>query len=108
MAWWPARCPRPKPGSLLRRQIPVVVGQGKQLDVPGYLEIDLVSHSGEIAAGQWIFTLCATNLATGWTERVGIMGNSQAVVIAALEQVREQLPFPLLGLHPDSGSEFIN
>jgi hypothetical protein len=97
-----------KPGSLLRRQIPVVVGQWKELDVPGYLEIDLVSHSGEIAAGRWIYTLCATDLCTGWTERVGIMGNSQAVVLAALQQVRAQLPFPLLGLHPDSGGEFIN
>ena len=97
-----------KPGSLLRRQIPVVVGQWKALDVPGYLEIDLVSHSGEIAAGRWIFTLCATDLSTGWTERVGIMGNSQGAVIAALEQVRGQLPFALLGLHPDGGAEFIN
>jgi transposase InsO family protein len=97
-----------KPGSLLRRQIPVVVGQWKALDRPGYLEIDLVSHSGEHAAGRWIYTLCATDLSTGWTERIGIMGNSQATVIAALEQVRQQLPFPLLGIHPDSGGEFIN
>ncbi len=97
-----------KPGSLLRRQIPVVVGRWKELDQPGYLEIDLVSHSGESAAGKWIYTLCATDLSTGWTERVGIMGNGQAGVMAALEQVRAQLPFPLLGLHPDSGGEFIN
>ena len=97
-----------KPGSLLRRQIPVVVGQWKALDQPGYLEIDLVSHSGEIAAGRWIYTLCATDLSTGWTERLGIMGNSQGAVIAALEQVREQLPFTLLGLHQDGGAEFIN
>lgn len=97
-----------KPGSLLRRQIPVVVSQWKELDVPGYLEIDLVSHSGEIAAGLWIYTLCATDLSTGWTERMGIMGSGQVGVLAALEQVQAQLPFPLLGLHPDSGSEFIN
>jgi hypothetical protein len=86
----------------------VVVGQWKALDQPGYLEIDLVSHSGEVAAGRWIYTLCATDLSTGWTERVGIMGNGQAGVLAALEQVRGQLPFPLRGLHPDSGGEFIN
>lgn len=97
-----------KPGSLLRRQIPVVVGQWKALDQPGYLEIDLVSHSGETAAGRWIYTLCATDLCTGWTERLGLMGNSQATVIAALDQIREQLPFPLLGIHPDSGAEFLN
>lgn len=97
-----------KPGSLLRRQIPVVVGRWKALDQPGYLEIDLVSHSGESAVGRWIFTLCATDLCTGWTERVAIMDKSQAGVVTALEQVRQQLPFRLLGLHPDSGGEFIN
>lgn len=97
-----------KPGSLLRRQIPVVVGQWKALDQPGYVEIDLVSHSGEVAAGRWIYTLCATDLSTGWTERVGIMGSGQAGVLTALAQVREQLPFALRGLHPDSGGEFIN
>lgn len=86
-----------KPGSLLRRQIPVVVGQWKALDQPGYLEIDLVSDSGEIAAGQWIYTLCATDLSTGWTERVAVMGNGQAGVLAALAQVREQLPFACAG-----------
>lgn len=49
-----------KPGALLRRKIPVVVGQWKALDQPGYL----VSHSGEISAGRWIDTLCATDLST--------------------------------------------
>lgn len=97
-----------KPGSLLRRQIPVVVGQWKELDEPGYLEIDLVSHCGEFATGLWINTLCATDLSTGWTERVAIVGHGQVAVVAAIKQVRAQLPFRLRGLHPDSGAEFIN
>ena len=97
-----------KPGSLLRKQIPVVVGKWKELDKPGYLEIDLVSHSGEFAAGEWIWTLCATDLSTGWTERVPVMGRGQAGVVVALERIRAQLPFDLLGIHPDNGSEFLN
>jgi hypothetical protein len=97
-----------KPGGLLRRQVPVVVGQWRELDVPGYLEIDLVSHSGEVAAGEWIWTLCATDLSTGWTERVAVMGKGQTGIVAALEQIRQQLPVALLGLHPDKGSEFLN
>lgn len=97
-----------KPGSLLRKQIPVVVGKWKELDKPGYLEVDLVSHSGEFAVGEWVWTLCATDLGTGWTERVPVMGRGQAGVVAALERVRGQLPFRLLGLHPDNGSEFLN
>lgn len=97
-----------KPGSLLRKQIPVVVGKWKELDQPGYLEIDLVSHSGEFAVGEWIWTLCATDLSTGWTERVPVMGRGQLGVVAALERIRVQLPFQVLGVHPDNGSEFLN
>ncbi len=97
-----------RPGALLRRQVPVIVGRWRELDRPGYLEIDLVSHSGEVAAGDWINTICATDLSTGWTERVAVMGKGQVGVLAAIRQIRDQLPFPLLGLHPDNGSEFLN
>jgi len=97
-----------KPGTLLRKQIPAIVGRWADKDVPGYLEIDLVSHSGEFAAGTFIYTLSAVDLCTGWTERIPILGKGQAGIVAALHRIREQLPFPLLGIHPDSGGEFIN
>ena len=102
------RMSQTKPGGLLRREIPVVVGRWRDLDTPGYLEVDLVSHSGEVAAGEWIWTLCATDLSTGWTERMAVMGKGQTRIVAALERIQRQMPFPLLGLHPDNGSEFIN
>ncbi len=97
-----------KPGTLLRKQIPAIVGRWADRDVPGYLEIDLVSHSGEFAAGTFLFTLSVVDLCTGWTERIPLMGKGQTGIVAALHRIREQLPFPLLGIHPDSGSEFIN
>jgi hypothetical protein len=100
--------PQTKPGTLLRRQILVVVGKWKELDRPGYLEIDLVSHSGERATGEWICTLSATDISTGWTERVAVMGKGQQGIVAAIDQVREQLPFRLLDIHPDGGTEFLN
>ncbi len=102
------RMAQPKPDGLLRRQNPVVVGQWRALDRPGFLEIDLDSHSVEPAVGDWIWTLCATDLSTGWTERVPVVGKGERGIVAALEQIRAQLPFPLLGLHPDNGSEFLN
>ena len=58
------------------------------------------------AAGE-IWTLCATDLCTGWTERMAVMGKGQTGIVAALEHIQRQLPFPLLGLHTDNGSEFI-
>ncbi len=97
-----------KPGSLLRKQVPVVVGQWRELDQPGYLEVDLVSHSGEVACGDWIWTVSAVDLSCGWSERVPVLGKGERGVVAALERIREQLPFELKGLHPDNGSEFLN
>src|SRR5712691_12375054 len=63
------RLSQTKPGTLLRKEAPVVVGQWKELDRPGYLEVDSVSHSGERIVGEWIWTISATDLSTGWTER---------------------------------------
>jgi hypothetical protein len=102
------RMSQTKPGTLLRHEIPIVVGQWKEMDIPGYVEIDLVSHSGEYASGTFLWTLSVVDLSTGWSERVPIMSKSQEVVVAAMGRIREQLPFPLLGIHPDSGGEFIN
>lgn len=97
-----------KPGTLLRKQIPAIVGHWVKEDVPGYLEIDLVSHSGEHAAGTFLYTLSVVDMCTGWTERVPVMGRGQAGIVAAIDRIRRQLPFALRGIHPDCGSEFIN
>lgn len=102
------RMAQTKPGTLLRRQIPALVGHWKTEDLPGYLEIDLVSHSGEFAAGTFIYTVSTVDLCTGWTERVPVLGKGQLGVVRALDRIRQQLPFRLRGLHPDTGSEFIN
>ncbi len=102
------RMAQTKPGTRLRRQIPALVGAWKAADVPGYLEIDLVSPSGEDAAGIFLYTLSTVDLATGWTERVALLGKGQIGVVAGLDRIREPLPFPLRSLHPDTGSDFIN
>jgi hypothetical protein len=102
------RMAQTKPGTLLRRQIPALPGSSAAEDVPGHLEIDLVSHSGEYAAGTFLYTLSTVDLATGWTERIPVRGKGQTGIVAAVERIREQLPFRLRGLHPDTGSEFIN
>ena len=97
-----------KPGTLLRRQIPVIVGHWKELDEPGYIEIDLVSHSGELAVGKFLNTLSAVDICTGWSERVPIMGKTQEAVEEALGRLEFLFPFEIKGLHPDNGSEFLN
>jgi hypothetical protein len=97
-----------KPGTLLKHQIPIRTFSEWDQTRPGFLEIDLVSHDGGVAEGDWIQTLDATDVATGWTETRACKNKAQAYVFPALLDITEALPFPLLGLDSDNGSEFIN
>jgi hypothetical protein len=111
----PARFNRPrglsttKPGTLLKKNIPVRTFTDWNEDKPGFLEVDLVAHCGDSTAGQYLNTLTCTDLCTGWTEPVALPRRSQESVCTAIDGLRkEQLPFDLLGIDSDNGSEFIN
>ena len=78
------------------------------IELPGSFETDLVHHCGEVASGEYIHTLQLIDIATGWSERVAILGRSQAAMVKGFKRVRERLPFPIRHLHPDNGSEFFN
>ena len=75
---------------------------------PGFVEVDLVAHCGETTEGQYLNTLTAIDIATAWIEILGISNKTQQAVFQAIQILRQQLPFPLLGLDSDNGSEFIN
>jgi hypothetical protein len=96
-----------KPGTLLKHHIPVKTDSWN-VTKPGFAEIDLVSHSGNSGEGEFAYTLNLTDIHTGWTESRGLLGKGQEGVRQALEEVQKGLPFELLGLDSDNGSEFIN
>ncbi len=72
------------------------------------MEIDLVAHCGGTTVGEYCHTLTMTDICTGWTECCALVNRSQITVRAAIEQVCKRLPFALLGIDSDNGSEFIN
>lgn len=96
------------PGALLRSAIPIRTFADWQDNRPGFIEVDLVAHCGESAEDFYLNTLMAVDVATSWTEFVGVWGKTQERVGTAVHHVRQRLPFPLLGLDSDNGSEFIN
>jgi len=97
-----------KPGSLLKKAIPIRTFTPWEDEHPGFLEIDLVAHCGLSTEGIYLNTLTATDLATGWTECLALANKTQFAVSQAIGVLRQNLPFPLLGLDSDNGSEFIN
>ncbi len=97
-----------KPGTLLKRQIPIRTFADWDDKRPGFAEIDLVQHDGGLNKGDFACTLDMTDVATGWTELAATPNKAQVHVFAALQLERARLPFPLLGIDSDNGSEFIN
>ncbi len=75
---------------------------------PGHFEVDLVYHSGESTAGLYGHTIQLIDVMTGWSERVAVMGRGQAAMEGGFRRIVERVPFPILELHPDNGSEFFN
>ncbi len=97
-----------KPGTLLKNAIPVRTFSEWTEKQPGFLEADLVAHCGESVEAFYLTTLTAVDVATGWVEPVAVWGKGQSRVRGAVHDVRKRLPFPMLGLDSDNGSEFIN
>jgi hypothetical protein len=97
-----------KPGSLLKKAIPVRTYTPWDEDQPGFLEIDLVAHCGGSVEGQYLNTLTCVDLSTGWIECLAVYQRTQQAVFEAIQAMRTYLPFLLLGLDSDNGGEYIN
>lgn len=98
---------RTKPGTLLKHHVPI---KTDRWDVrhPGFTEIDLVSHSGPCGDGEFAHSFNLTDIHSTWTETRAVLGKGQTGIVAALEDMRQSLPFPLKGIDSDNGSEFLN
>lgn len=97
-----------KPGTLLKRSIPVRTYTPWNEEKPGFLEIDLVAHCGDTVEGQFVNTLTCVDVSTGWTECLAVLTRNKQTVFEAIKVVRARLPFALLGIDSDNSSEFIN
>ncbi len=103
------RLPRkkPNPRHRLTHSIPMLRLPWNILE-PGHFETDLVHHCGYRAYGEYACTLQMIDVATGWSERRAVLGRSYLVMQHAFWRILARLPFPILQIHPDNGSEFFN
>ncbi len=99
---------RAPPSAAIRRSVPVRTFDGWDNPAPGFVEADLVAHSGPTAKGSYVQTLTLTDIATGWTECAPLLVREQKLLTEVLSEVRKRMPFALLGLDTDNDSVFMN
>jgi hypothetical protein len=98
---------RTKPGTLLRHQIPIKC-EHWDVTAAGHLELDTVSHSGPNAEGLFGYSFNLTDIASTWVETRSVLGKGEAGIVKAFSEMSEVLPFKVLDIDCDNGSEFIN
>lgn len=101
----------PQKGAERANQVTKGVPMGRlawDITEPGHFEVDLVYHSGESTTGEHGHTIQMVDVATGWSERVAVLGRGQRAMQAGFEHLLSRLPFAVVELHPDNGSEFFN
>ena len=97
-----------RPGTLLKKSIPIRTFADWDEAKPGFFEADLVSHDGGAVRGDFIQSLNFTDISTGWEEMIAVKNKAQRWVFSGIETIKERLPFSILGLDSDNGAEFIN
>ena len=93
--------------SLLKSRIPIQL-LDHNVNEPGFLEADTVAHCGGSADGKFASSLTATDLFSGWTENRATMTKKAELIVEQMRRIRSCLPFQMLGLATDNGSEFLN
>jgi hypothetical protein len=96
-----------RPGTLLRSQIPIRT-EHWEVSGPGFIEADTVAHCGESMAGEFCWSITATDVHTQWTETRAVPNRGLAAVAERIAQIEAALPFPILGFDTDNGGEFLN
>ena len=102
------RLTRRTSGPRIRGSVPVRTFADWKDPEPGFVEADLVVHSGDTMAGSMAHTLTLTDIASGWTECIALLVRESSLVVDALDRLRVGLPFLLRGIDTDNGSEFVN
>lgn len=94
-------------GTLLKSSIPIRLTEWNRQEL-GFGELDTVAHNGGDPSGEFIYSLDLVEIYSGWSEQYAVMGKGETRIVAAINDIKNQLPFKLVGVDSDGGSEFIN
>jgi len=93
---------------LLYQKIPVKVAAEWDTGQVGNVQVDYVEHCGRSNGGEYVHTLSAVDIASGWWEGEAINSRSQQATKEGMEAIRKRVPFAILEIHPDNDSGLVN
>lgn len=93
--------------SKLKEIIPIFTGPWRDKP-PGFGQIDTVVHCGSSLSGDLAFSVNYTDISTLWVSFSAQWNKGQRATMDSLKRITRKVPFPVLGMHPDTGGEFIN
>jgi hypothetical protein len=95
------------PARYMKNKVPINT-LDSQIKKPGYTQTDTVAHCGNSAMGPFISSLTVTDIFTTWTVNRSMFTKKGAEVHKCFSDIERSLPFKLIALNSDSGSEFLN
>lgn len=93
-----------------RREIPLKVESWPEPypKEPGWIEADTVAHCGGSMAGNFVWTLTLTDVATAWTGLKSVWNKGAEGVRDSVDEFITEVPFIVLAFNSDNGPEFLN
>jgi hypothetical protein len=93
----------------LKNRIPIrTFYTSEEKKTPGYIQVDSVHHCGASTRGEYLLTMTATDVFSGWVELRVLLNKAWKWSFEALQDIRSSLPFQFLEYHSDNGGEFLN
>jgi hypothetical protein len=93
--------------SNLKEIIPIFTGPW-EVKPPGYGQVDTVVHCGSSLLGNMAFTVNYTDVSLLWVSFSAQWNKGQQETRNSLMRIKGKVPFKIFGMHPDTGSEFVN
>jgi hypothetical protein len=95
------------PSRYMKNRVPLATLDQK-IDRPGYMQADTVAHCGTALQGAFANSLTVTDVFSAWTENRAMLTKKAREVRANFVNIKTMLPFSMLGVNVDNGTEFLN
>jgi hypothetical protein len=75
---------------------------------PAHFQVHAGDHCCISSSAHYVQTIQRIHVATDWSEQVSTLGRSHTFMQHRLTRILAHIAFPLLRIHPDDGSDFLN